>query len=166
MNFVASGWLLVQRGPHASLCPLLVDRRRLTRVLWTSLVRADAAFSHEYAACGIWLALLDHYHNADNAILVRVNSQLMGDLGQFDLSLQRLMNVGLPSAHARTLTAKLLGDSGSLQALANTSSQTMVPVVHWISHVSMQSRRLMSDYTSLLHVLSRPRPVEPRDARG
>ena len=166
MNFVANGWLLIQRGPHASRCPLLVDRRRLTRVLWTSLVRADAAFSHEYAACGIWLALLDHYHNADNAILVRVNSQLMDDLRQFDLSLQRLMNVGLPSTHARTLTAKLLGDSGSLQTLANFQSDYGPS-----SSLDLTREHAEQTVDVRLHVAT-PRacrargPVEPRDAHG
>jgi hypothetical protein len=152
------GWLLVERGPHGSLCPLLVDEGRLTPVLRTSLVRADAAFWRVYPAYATFF--LDHYNHADNAILARANSQLIGALGQFDVSLEHLVNVGLPGAHERTLTAKLLADTGLAQgALANVASQndqSKTAVAGSTRDVLFEWGRTTSDYTSLLHDLVVP----------
>ena len=154
---LGSGWLLVERGPHGSLCPLLVDEGRLTPVLRTSLVRADAAFLRCNGPYGQWL--LDHLHHPEKAILARANSQLMGVLRQFDVSLQHLMNAGLPSAHAHTLTAKLLADTGSvLGALADATSQKQSEETAAGStrDVVLRWSRMTSDYTSLLHDLVAP----------
>jgi hypothetical protein len=154
---LASVWLLVERGPHGNLCPSLVDEGRLTPVLRTSLAQADAAFTRGHAAFDTWL--LDHSHEGDNATLSRENSQQIEALGRFDLSLHSLMNVGLPGAHARALTAHLLADSGSVQAaLANTASQNQseVPVAGTTRDVVSQWSRMTSDYSSLLHELVVP----------
>jgi hypothetical protein len=154
---LGSVWLLVERGRHGNLCPLLVDEGRLTPVLRTSLVQADAAIRRGHAAFDTWI--LDHSYKTDNATLSRANSQQIAALEQFDLSLHHLVNVGLPSAHARALTAQLLADSGSVQAaLANTASQNQseVPVAGTTQGVVLQWSRVTSDYSSLLHELVVP----------
>ena len=153
---LGSGWLLVERGPHGSLCPTLVHDR-LTPVLRTSLVRADAAFLKGY---GIYrLAILK------SAILAVANPQLIA-LRQFNVSLQHLVNVGLPGARARAVTAKLLADTASLQgALAKAASQNQqsdATVAAWTRDVVSQWGRMTSDYTSLLHELVAAAPAPRR----
>ncbi len=155
---LGSGWLLVESGPHGSLCPLLVDEGRLTPVLRTSLVRADAAFLRCNGPYGQWL--LGHLHHPEKAILARANSQLVGALRQFDVSLEHVVNVGLPHARERTLTAKLLTDTGSvLGALAKAASQnhqSEATVAGSTRDVVLRWSRMTSDYTSLLHDLVAP----------
>jgi hypothetical protein len=152
------GWLLVESGPHGSLCPLLVDKRNLTPLLWTSLVQADAAFSHGSGAYYTYLTLL--HQNAKGAILAQANSQLVGALRQFDVSLEHVVNVGLPHVRARTLTAKLLADNGLAQRdLASTASRnnwSEVAVARWTRDVHSLLSRMTSDYTLLLHDLVAP----------
>jgi hypothetical protein len=154
---LGSVWLLVERGPHGHLCPLLVDEGRLTPVLRPSLVRADAAFLRGHAAFDIWL--LDNSHNADNAMLSRANSQQIDALRRFDLLLHHLVNVGLPGARARAITAHLLAESGSIEGtLSNTASQNQseAQVAGATRDVVRQWNRLTSDYSSLLHELVVP----------
>jgi hypothetical protein len=149
------GWLRVEKGPHGSLCPLLVDKRSLTPVLWTSLVRADAVFLHAHGS--ISAALLSH--KVVGASPTLATSRLIGALRQFDVSLEHLMNVGLPSAHARALTTVLLADTGSLKgALANAARQNdqSKTVAAWTEDVNSRLGRTTSDYTSLLHELVVP----------
>jgi hypothetical protein len=154
---LGSVWLLVERSPHGHLCPLLVDEGRLTPVLRPSLVRADAAFLRGHAAFDTWL--LDHSHNADNAMLSRANSQQVDALRRFDLLLHHLVNLGLPGARARAITARLLAESGSVEGtLSNTASQNQSGALDAgaTRDVIRQWSRLTSDYSSLLHELVVP----------
>jgi hypothetical protein len=151
------GWLLVESA-HGSLCPTLVDVKGLAPVLRTSLVQADAAFSHATVAYYTYLTLL--HQNARGATLARANSQLVGALRQFDVSLEHVVNVGLPHIRARTLSAKLLADNGSAQrtlaSAASRNDQSKVAVARWARDVHSQLSRMTSDYTSLLHDLVAP----------
>jgi hypothetical protein len=150
-------WLLVERGPDKSLCQTLVHDR-LAPVLRTSLVEADAAFLQEEAHYYTYLILL--HQNVKGAGLARANSRLIGALRQFDVSLEHVLNVGLPHVHARILTVKLLADSGSAQrALANAAGQNdqnEAAVARWIRDVHSQFSRTISEYTLLLHDLVAP----------
>ena len=48
------GWLLVERGPHRSLCMSLVDEKGLTPVLRASLIRSDGAFARAGSGYTRW----------------------------------------------------------------------------------------------------------------
>ena len=149
------GWLLVEHGSDKSLCPLLVGEKRLTPVLQSSLVRADAAFSRGVSAYdAVALQLAARRNEAESVPLAPTRSSLIGALGRFVVSLQHVAEAGLPTPSSRALTAALLADCGSLQGdLSESTDQSPETVAGWASHVRAQWMRTTSDYTSLLHEL-------------
>jgi hypothetical protein len=152
------GWLLVEHGPFGSLCSSLVDDKGLTPALRTSLLRGDAAFARASSAYTSWFLSMVRAEHGGSVSLSRASSPLIGAVNQFGVSLRHVMNVGLPGAPARGLTAALLADTGSLQdALSHPTDQTRESLAEWVSHVGTQWGRIIMRYSSLLHEFLAPK---------